>query len=161
MCSNVYLTQVLKRYKSFGGVFACDELKTIEQPTKKILSIIVNTEPAGSNISGHWMLITFFNRNKTLIKCEIFDSVAQHMSDLPPALQDYIRLLKIPVKYSTTQIQSDFSDFCGLFCMARFMSILLNEGLDTFTNNFNIRNLDGNNKTSVKLIFRYIKDLNV
>ena len=52
MCSNVYLTQVLKRYKSFGGVFACDELKTIELSTKKILSIIVNTELATSNISG-------------------------------------------------------------------------------------------------------------
>ena len=161
MCSNVYLTQVLKRYKSFGGVFAYDELKTVELPTKKVSSIIVNTEPVGSNISGHWVLLTFFSKNKTLIKCEIFDSLAQPIPDLPIALQDYIRLLKIPVKYSTTQIQSDFSNFCGLFCMARFMSILLNEGLDIFTNNFNIKNLNRNNKISVKLIFRYIKDLNV
>ena len=158
MCSNVYLTWVLKRYKNFGGVFAYDELKSLELPAEKVLSIIVNTEPITSNISGHWVLITFFSKNKTLIKCEIFDSLSQPMSDFPPALQDYIRLLKIPVKYSTTQIQSDFSDFCGLFCMARFMSVLLNEGLNIFTNNFNTENLNRNNKISVKLIFRYIKD---
>ena len=161
MCSNVYLTQVLNRYKSFGGVFACDELRTIDRSSKKFLSVIVNTETAASEISGHWVLLTFFNKNKTLIKCEVFDSLAQHTSDLPPMLQDYIRLLKTPVKYSITQIQSDFSDFCGLFCIARFMSILLNEELNTFTSKFNIRNLDQNNKTSVKLISRYIKDLNV
>ena len=161
MCSNVYLTQVLNRYKSFGGVFACDELRTIDHSSKKILSIIVNTETAASENSGHWMLITFFNKNKTLVKCEVFDSLAQHKSDLPSMIQDYIRSLKSPAKYSTTQIQSNFSDFCGLFCVARFMSILLNEGLNTFTSNFTTRNLEQNNKTSVNLISRYIKVLNV
>ena len=118
MCSNVYLTRVLKQYKNFGGVFACDELESLELPAEKILSIIVNTEPTTSNISGHWVLLTFFRKNKTLVKCEVFDSLSQPMSDYPPTLQDYIRLLKIPVKYSATQIQSDFSDFCGLFCIA-------------------------------------------
>ena len=161
MCSNVYLSQVLNRYKSFGGVFACDELKSLNLPTKKVLSIIVNTEPLDSNISGHWVLITFFSKNKALIKCEIFDSLAQPISNLPPALQDYIRLLKIPVRYLTVQIQSDLSDFCGLFCMARFMSILINERLNIFTNNFNVRNLNQNDKISVKLILRYIRELNV
>ena len=161
MCSNVYLTRVLNRYKSFGGVFACDELRTIDHSSKKILSIIVNTETAASENSGHWMLITFFNKNKTLVKCEVFDSLAQHKSDLPSMIQDYIRSLKSPTKYSTTQIQSNFSDFCGLFCVARFMSILLNEGLNTFTSNFTTRNLEQNNKTSVNLISRYIKVLNV
>ena len=161
MCSNVYLSQVLNRYKSFGGVFACDELKSLNLPTKKVLSIIVNTEPLDSNISGHWVLITFFSKNKALIKCEIFDSLAQPISNLPPALQDYIRLLKIPVRYLTVQIQSDLSDFCGLFCMARFMSILINERLNIFTNNFSARNLDQNDKISVKLILRYIRELDV
>ena len=161
MCSNVYLSQVLNRYKSFGGVFACDELKSLDLPTKKVLSIIVNTEPRDSNISGHWVLITFFSKNKVLIKCEIFDSLAQPISNLPPALQDYIRLLKTPVRYLTVQIQSDLSDFCGLFCMARFMSILINERLSIFTINFNIRNLNQNDKISVKLILRYIRELNV
>jgi len=161
MCSNVYLTQVLNRYKSFGGVFACDELRTIDHSSKKILSIIVNTETAATENSGHWMLITFFTKNKTLVKCEVFDSLAQHKSHLPPMIQDYIRLLNSPVKYSTTQIQSNFSDFCGLFCVARLMSILLNEGLNTFTSNFTTRNLEQNNETSVNLISRYIKVLNV
>ena len=161
MCSNVYLTSVLKRYTNFGGVFACDELESLELPTVKVLSIIVNTEPSTSNISGHWVLLTFFRKNKTFVKCEVFDSLSQPMSDYPPALQDYIRSLKIPVKYSATQIQSDFSDFCGLFCIARFMSVLLNERLDIFINNFNIENLNRNNKISVVLISRYIKELNV
>ena len=161
MCSNVYLTRVLKRYKNFGGVFACDELELLELPAEKILSIIVNTEPTTSNISGHWLLLTFFHKNKTLVKCEVFDSLAQPISDYPSTLQDYIRSLKISVKHSSTQIQSDFSDFCGLFCIARFMSVLLNERLDVFTNNFNIENLNRNNKISVVLISRYIKELNV
>ena len=158
MCSNVYFTQVLARYKSFGGVFACDELKTIELSTKKILSININTEPSTSDISGHWILLTVFSKNKKLVKCEVFDSLAQHISEFPLVVRDYIRFLEIPMKYSNTQIQSNFSDFCALFCMARFMLVLLNEGLITFTNNFNIRNLDRNNKISFKLIFRYIKD---
>ena len=107
------------------------------------------------------VLLTFFHKNKTLVKCEVFDSLAQPMSDYPSTLQDYIRSLKISVKHSSTQIQSDFSDFCGLFCIARFMSVLLNERLDVFTNYFNIENLNRNNKISVVLISRYIKELNV
>ena len=161
MCSNVYLTRVLDRYKSFGGVFACDELRKIDRCSKKILSVIVNTEKASSEISGHWVLLTFFCKNKSIFRCEVFDSLAQRVSDLPPEIQDYIRLVKSPVKYSITQIQSDFSDFCGIFCIARFMSILLNEELNTFTSKFNIRNLNQNNKTSIKLISQYVKYLNV
>ena len=53
MCSNVYLTQVLERFESFGGVFACDELSSIVLSKKKILSIVVNTQPSYSDIPGH------------------------------------------------------------------------------------------------------------
>ena len=44
MCSNIFLTRVLNRFKNFEGVFACDELKTITLSEQKFSSVILNTE---------------------------------------------------------------------------------------------------------------------
>ena len=161
MCSNIFLISVLKRFKNFEGVFACNELHTITLGKSEFSSIIVNTEKSTSNKSGHWILLTYFRKNKKLVYCEIFDSLAHNISDFPMLIVEYIRLLDVPVKYSHTQIQSYFSDFCGLFCIARFLSILSREDLDKFTKYFNNKFLIRNNKISVEFIFNHIKTLNV
>ena len=82
MCSNIFLISVLKRFRNFEGVFACDELDALTL-AKKNSSVIVNTEKSTSNISGHWILITYFRRNKKLVCCEIFDSMAYNITELP------------------------------------------------------------------------------
>ena len=161
MCSNIFLISVLKRFRNFEGVFACDELDALTLAKKKMSSVIVNTEKSTSNISGHWILITYFRRNKKLVCCEIFDSMAYNINKLPKLIVEYIRSLDIPVKYSHTQIQSYLSDYCGLFCIARFLSILSKEDLDKFTKYFNKKFLIRNNKKSVEIIFNHIKTLNV
>ena len=157
MCSNIFLASVLKGFKIFVGVFACDELHTITPSKREFSSIIVNTEKSTSNKAGHWILLTYFRKNKKLVYCEIFDSLAQNIYDFPILIVEYIRLLDVPVKYSHTQIQSYFSDFCGLFCIARFLSILSGEDLDKFTKYFNNKFLNRNNKISVEYIFNHIK----
>ena len=43
MCSNIFLTRVLKRFKNFEGVFACDELKTITLSEQKFSSVILKS----------------------------------------------------------------------------------------------------------------------
>ena len=116
MCSNIFLTRVLKQFKNFEGVFACDELKTITLSERKFSSVILNTEKSSSDKSGHWVLLTYFRKNKKLIHCEIFDSMGYNTKELPPLIREYIRCLDIHVEYSYTQIQSYFSDFCGAFC---------------------------------------------
>ena len=52
---------------------------------------------------------------------------------------------------------TNFSDFCGLFCVARFLSILLGEDFDKFTKYFNNKVLTGNDKITVEVIFNHIK----
>ena len=161
MCSNIFLTRVLKRFKNFEGVFACDELKTITLSERKFSSVILNTEKSSSDKSGHWVLLTYFRKNKKLIHCEIFDSMGYNTNELPPLIREYIRCLDIHVEYSYTQIQSYFSDFCGLFCIARFLSILSGEDLNKFTKYFNNKVLNRNDKIAVEVIFSHIKTLNV
>ena len=157
MCSNIFLISVLKGFKIFGGVFACDELHTITSSKREFSSIIVNTEKSTSNKAGHWILLTYFRKNKKLVYCEIFDSLAHNISEIPMLIVEYIRSLDVPVKYSHTQIQSYLSDFCGLFCIARFLSILSREDLDKFTKYFSNKFLNRNNKISVEYIFNHIK----
>ena len=137
--------------------FVCNELHTITLSKSEFSSIIVNTEKSTSNKSGHWILLTYFRKNKKLVYCEIFDSLAHNISELPMLIVEYIRSLDVPVKYSHTQIQSYFSDFCGLFCIARFLSILSREDLDKFTKYFNDKFLNRNKKISVEYIYNHIK----
>ena len=66
MCSNIFLASVLKGFKIFGGVFACDELHTITLSKSEFSSIIVNTEKSTSNKSGHWILLTYLEKIKSL-----------------------------------------------------------------------------------------------
>ena len=112
MCSNIFLISVLKRFKNFEGIFACNELDTITLGESKFSSVIVNTEKSTSNKSGHWILLTYFRKNKKLVYCEIFDSLAHNISEIPMLIVEYIRSLDVPVKYSHTQIQSYLSEFC-------------------------------------------------
>ena len=83
MCSNIFLNNVLKGFKILGGFFACDELDTITSSKREFSSIIVNTEKSTSNKAGHWILLTYFRKNKKLVYCEIFYSLAHNISEIP------------------------------------------------------------------------------
>ena len=119
MCSNIFLASVLKGFKICVGVFACDELHTITPSKREFSSVIVNTEKSTVNKAGHWILLTYFRKNKKLVYCEIFDSLAQNIYDFPILIVEYIRLLDVPVKYSHAQIQSS-QTFVGCFVLRDF-----------------------------------------
>ena len=74
---------------------------------------------------GHWILVTLYRKNKVLGGCEVFDSLGRSKMATPIQLCDYIRQLNVSITYSNVQIQSYTSDFCGLFCVARFFYQLL------------------------------------
>ena len=82
--------RVLKRFKNFEGVLACDELYSITLSERKQSSLIVNTKKSNSNKSGHWILITYFRRNKKLVCCEIFDSLAYNITELPMLIVEHV-----------------------------------------------------------------------
>ena len=75
--------------------------------------MIINTQKSTSEDVGHWILLTIFTKNKVLVRCEVFDSLASGRDGLPSRIDDYISRLEIrDIKYSNIQIQSYFSDFC-------------------------------------------------
>ena len=153
--------ELLGRFENFIGVFPCDKLDTINLKNRKFSSVIINTQKSTSDDVGHWVLLTIFTKNETLTRCEVFNSLGGGRTELPTLIHDYIRTLQITVKYSNIQIQSHFSDFCGLFCAGRFLSIIADESLKDFTNHFKLNFLDHNDRRLVKLIFKYIHTLNV
>ena len=153
--------ELLGGFENFIGVFPCDKLDTINLKNRKFSSVIINTQKSTSDDVGHWVLLTIFTKNETLTRCEVFNSLGGGRTELPTLIHDYIRTLQINVKYSNIQIQSHFSDFCGLFCAGRFLSIIADESLKDFTNHFNLNFLDHNDRRLVKLIFKYIHTLNV
>ena len=153
--------ELLGRFKNFIGVFPCDKLSTINLKNISFSSVVINTQKSTSEDVGHWILLTIFTKNKTLVRCEVFDSLGGGRVGLPTLIHDYIRSLQIDVKYSNIQIQSHFSDFCGLFCAGRFLAIIIDESLEDFTAHFNLNFLEYNDKRLVKLIFKYIHTLNV
>ena len=138
MCSNIYLSRLLSRFKNIIGVFTCDKLPTVNWKYEGFSSMIINTQKSTSEDVGHWILLTIFTKNKVLVRCEVFDSLAGGRDGLPTLIHDYISRLQIDIKYSNIQIHSYFSDFCGLFCAGRFLAIITDESLEDFTAHFNL-----------------------
>lgn len=98
-------TEVLPR-GSFFGVFAADRIPELllPGPGSSPRSLIVNTDP--SALSGsHWVLY-FIRADGNL---EFFDSYGRNPSDygLGPR----------PQIWNRRQIQSEFSDVCGQYCI--------------------------------------------
>lgn len=127
MTTNFELQDILGVFKNFEGVFSLDEFTTQKTPLRKGC-YIVNTE--NKPISGHWLLITVKKNN-----IEIFDSLALGEKLLPTSLINFCKRYS-KINTSQIQIQNTSSLYCGLYCISRFLSLILKQSLIQFTQCF-------------------------
>ena len=159
MTSTFFLHKCLKNIPNYTTIIPIDHLDKVETwfetykgPFPK--SFVVNTEPSNVKNGGHWILVTFFKENKH-INIEIFDSLALGGNSLPHQLSSQLDHIG-KLMYSKIQIQSFTSDYCGLFCLYRCLSINIAQPLDVFYKSFSMVNLNANDSTVVSLIVNYV-----
>ena len=114
---------------------------------------IVNTAPAHIEIGGHWMLV-YCKRAEV----EVFDSLALSRDLLPTDIIHFLNFYK-KVVYSNTPIQSPSSIYCGLFAIARALSISNGQTLETFLSHFLTRDLDQNDLLVEDYIVRTLNEV--
>ena len=92
---------------------------------------IVNTSPSHVLTQGHWLLIVIYS----IQRCELFDSLALPADQLPVKILDFLSTFK-KVIFSSKPIQSPFSNFCGIYTIARALSVCQAEPIAKFYGNF-------------------------
>lgn len=162
MTSTYFLHNCLKNIPNYTTVLPIDHLDKVEKWFKTYegsfpKSFVINTEPSNVKSGGHWILTTFFKTNKYMT-IEIFDSLALGSDSLPAELgRQFGHLGKLV--YSNLQIQAYTSDYCGLFCLYRCLSINIGQPLDLFYKSFSMTNLNDNDKKVVLLIEKYVEHI--
>ena len=115
MMNTFQLAQVLTKDPftkgSFSGVYACDELTSIEI-NKYPKSFVVNTDPM--ELPGaHWIAI-YFNEQ---MKGEFFDSYGKHPIHYHKHFLDFMNRNAVEWEHNEIQLQSAFSTVCGQYCI--------------------------------------------
>jgi len=150
--SNDYVDKLCRKIlnnHTFLGVYPCDLHPTIDR--RRNCSIIFNT--GDSTSAGDHFVAIYINKNATYY----FDSFGGSI-DLDPNIKSFIR--KIPTKRiieNTQTIQSDFSQFCGFFCVAYLLSKDLNLSEDYFKSCFNKKNLLENDQNVIYFIQKHLQ----
>ena len=132
MTNTFQLAQVLTKDPftkgSFPGVYACDELSSIEI-NKYPKSFVANTDPM-ELLGTHWTA-TYFNEQ---MKGEFFDSYGKHPIHYNKHFLDFMNRNAVEWGYNKIQLQSAFSSVCGQYfiyflchrCRKRSMSSIVN-----------------------------------
>ena len=113
---NTYqLTQVLAKDPfskgSFAGVYACDQLPSIEI-NEYPKSFVVNTDPM--ELPGtHWIAI-YFNEQ---MKREFFYSYGEHPIHYNKHFLHFMNRNAVEWERNKIQLQSAFSTVCGQYCI--------------------------------------------
>lgn len=92
----------------FRGVFACDEVQLDSYPLPA--GMIINTD-SSSKGGQHWVAVY----QETPQTIEFFDSFGREVSYYGKCLREALNSKKIVLQQH--QLQSDFSDLCGPYCM--------------------------------------------
>ena len=109
------LDQVLTKDRftkgSFAGVYACDQLSSIEI-SKYLKLFVVNTDPM--ELPGaHWTAICFDEN----MKREFFDSYEKHPIHYNKHFLDFMNRIAVKWKHNKIQLQSAFSTVCVQYCI--------------------------------------------
>ena len=109
------LAQVLTKdpvtKESFSGVYACDQLSSIEI-NEYPKSFVVNTDPM--ELPGtHWIAI-YFNEQ---MKGEFFDSYGKQPIHYNKHFLDFMNRNAVEWQHNKIQLQSAFSTGCGQLCV--------------------------------------------
>lgn len=139
MVSNYFLQDVLGRFDSFRGVYAADTIDTHilrKEYSGALEFFIVNTEPISSQQMGHWIAFSRY-RDAGEVVLELFDSLGYPVSSLSSNIKQIVKSASYE-SFVTNQriLQPPSSNFCGLYCIARFISLLHEEALKDFLNAF-------------------------
>ena len=122
------LTNDLLTKGSFSGVYACDELTSIEI-NKYPKSFVVKIDPM--ELAGiHWIAI-YFNEQ---MKGEFFDFYGKNLIHCNKHLLDFMNRNAVEWEHNKIPIQSAFSTVCGQYyiyflydrCRERSMSTIVN-----------------------------------
>ena len=156
MLTNVDLENILQGCSLLRGVTSQDRIKELKLDKGKCF-IIVNT--ARFPLSGHWILLTFEHS-----VCEIFDSLGNPPEKLPSSILNFIIKNSKKIVSSNTAVQSSLSNLCGFFVIARILSKISHESLETFLDRFHYESIKNDKQVfnvieiySRKYKFFYIK----
>ena len=133
MLTNVDLENILQGCSLLRGVTSQDRIKELKLDKGKCF-IIVNT--ARFPLSGHWILLTFEHS-----VCEIFDSLGNPPEKLPSSILNFIIKNSKKIVSSNTAVQSSLSNLCGFFVIARILSKISHESLETFLDRFHYESI--------------------
>lgn len=97
----------------FEGVYPCDRLpkyKVMRRPA----AFIANTDDSRKR-GRHWVLIVLCRDNRAIF----FDSygMAPDSYMFPKHFIKFLKKNSVTILYNNRQIQSDFSSFCGHYCL--------------------------------------------
>ena len=132
MVSNVLIDAILENISNYKGCYALDEMILVNPiSSKSTSSYVINTFEKSFYHGGHWLLISYFPKT---CEIEIFDSLGS--PNLIPST-----IIKHLQKYGTVstpcpQIQGFLSNYCGLYCISRCISIFRGQKLSKFLSNF-------------------------
>ena len=125
----------------FCGIFAYDTLDNFSLKKNKICALIINTDP--STLPGeHWLLVYFNPHIKTIIW---FDSYGHSPNYYGKEIKKWLWSFGLIVKISSQKIQSEKSEYCGLFCLYVLYFLSRNVPLYKILSNFSV-NLNYNDK---------------
>ena len=115
---------------SFVGVYACDQLTSIEINTYP-RSFVVNNDPI--ELPGsHWIVI-YFNEQ---MKGEFFDSYRKHPVHYNKYFLDFMNRSAVEWEHNKIQLQSAFSSPCGQYCIYFFYHCCRKSPMSSTVNSF-------------------------
>lgn len=115
---------------------------------------VVNTSPSHVQNDGHWMLVIIHGNDD----CELFDSLALTKEHLPVEILQFLSKFR-KVRFASKAIQSPISNFCGVFAIARALSVCKAESATKFYKNFNKKLLYQNDIIATQYILDNIQTL--
>lgn len=131
-----------------------NNVKTWSQIKAKKPFFVVNISPSNVQNDGHWMLVIFHSNDI----CELFDSLALPKDQLPIEILQFLSKFE-RVRFTRKPIQSPLSNFCGVFVIARALSVHKAESAAKFYNHFHKQLLYQNDILATQYILDSIQTL--
>ena len=157
MTTTSFIDGFLRDFPNYIACIPSDLIINVDncsQINGKTPFFVVNTSPSHVQNFGHWLLVIIHSHEI----CELFDSLALSKDQLPLDILHFLSKFKT-VKFSTKPIQSPISNFCGVFVIARALSVCKGESPAKFYKNFHKELLYKNDITATKYILNNIQTL--
>ena len=159
--TNEYVENLMKCIspspENFKYVLPCDyflqEIKRNKAKLKKGYCYIINLSE--SNHSGSHFVAVFFTSKTT---AEYFDSYAMPFS-IDKNLVEAFDIGRLEIQQFGKRIQSQNSQFCGIFCVAYLLSKQIGMSKEAFADLFVQKNLPKNDKIALEIVKIFVRNL--